>query len=379
MNPPAAVELWNNTIGIPCIALGQYERENTPAQRMRILGPLAFGNARIALNCPALAPSPTIPTSVHALRPTDIQHTGAMGDSLTAANGAKATTVVGVLVEYRGVSWSIGGDQNLQKVVTLPNIIRQYNSKLDGYSLGTGNRDSPKAGFSVAKAGAVSVEMPDQANMLVDRMIKTLGAVRFAADWKLVTFFIGGNDLCGYCKAKDRLSVANYKKNVKGALDILKARMPRTLVNFVTVLNVAELEDLHEGVRCQTLQNFLCDCAVDKKTREQVRVANIEYQRVTTELIDSGIYDTSNDFTVVRQPFMEHMKVPAKGDGSADFSYFSPDCFHFSQKGHEAAAIELWNNMMQKVGSKSTTWNLGATLQCPSTGNGYIYTSKNSA
>ena len=54
----------------------------------------------------------------------------------------------------------------------------------------------------------------------------------------------------------------------------------------------------------------MCDCAVNIKTREEVRVANLEYQKVTTEFIDSGIYDTSDDFTVDRQPFMEHMKVP---------------------------------------------------------------------
>lgn len=49
---------------------------------------------------------------------------------------------------------------------------------------------------------------------------------------------------------------------------------------------------------------------MNKKTREIVRVINIEYQKATNALIDSGIYDTSDDFTVVRQPFMEHMKVP---------------------------------------------------------------------
>ena len=42
--------------------------------------------------------------------------------------------------------------------------------------------------------------MPSQANILVERMIKALGAAKFSADWKLVTLFIGGNDLCGYCK-----------------------------------------------------------------------------------------------------------------------------------------------------------------------------------
>jgi len=123
----------------------------------------------------------------------------AMGDSLTAANGAKAFSIVAVLVEYRGVSWSIGGDGNLKTVVTLPNILRQFNSQLDGYSQGTGDRNSSKAGFNVAKAGAISSDMPSQANLLVERMIKALGAGKFAADWKLVTFFIGGNDLCAYC------------------------------------------------------------------------------------------------------------------------------------------------------------------------------------
>jgi hypothetical protein len=54
----------------------------------------------------------------------------------------------------------------------------------------------------------------------------------------------------------------------------------------------------------------MCVCAVDKKTRPLIRNASAEYQRATTALIDSGIYDTSDDFTVVRQPFMEHMKVP---------------------------------------------------------------------
>ena len=54
----------------------------------------------------------------------------------------------------------------------------------------------------------------------------------------------------------------------------------------------------------------MCVCAVNKNTRDIVRVANIDYQRATSALIDSGIYDTSDDFTVVRQPFMEKMKVP---------------------------------------------------------------------
>ena len=33
-------------------------------------------------------------------------------------------------------------------------------------------------------------------------------------------------------------------------------------------------------------------------------------------------------------------------DGSGDESYFSPDCFHFSAKGHALGAKEIWNNMV---------------------------------
>ncbi|CAF1348557.1 unnamed protein product [Rotaria magnacalcarata] len=368
------------TLILTCgIAIVASNRAHTPWERAKLLGPLAFTDARVDFQCTALTPSPTVPTSVHALRPADIKYIGAIGDSLTAANGAKAWTIIGLLTENRGVSWSIGGERDLSSVVTLPNIMREFNFKLYGQSSGNGNQNSSSAVFNVAKPGAVSADMPGQANLLVDRMIEYLGVNKFNSEWKLVTFFIGGNDLCAYCEDTNRYSASAYKSNVQTTLNILRDRMPRTIVNFVTVLNVAELEDLHEGVVCTNMQGFLCDCAIKPDTREQVRVANLAYQKVTNELIDSGIYDVKNDFTVVRQPFMEHMKVPNKpNNGGPDFDYFAPDCFHFSTKGHEAAAIELWNNMMEKVGQKTTLWDLKDTLKCPSAGNGYIYTSKNS-
>ena len=60
--------------------------------------------------------SATVPTSVHALRPGDIQCVAAMGDSLTAAMGAKAKTVIGVLGENRGNDQFIRLDPNLIRV-----------------------------------------------------------------------------------------------------------------------------------------------------------------------------------------------------------------------------------------------------------------------
>jgi hypothetical protein len=48
--------------------------------------------------------SETVPTSVHALRPGDIDIIGALGDSLTAGNGGMATNVFQVTVESKGLN-----------------------------------------------------------------------------------------------------------------------------------------------------------------------------------------------------------------------------------------------------------------------------------
>jgi phospholipase B1 len=76
------------------------------------------------------------------------------------------------------------------------------------------------------------------------------------------------------------------------------------------------------------------------------------FQRGVEDLISSGRYDTKDDFTVVVQPFMTKMSPPLTSTGSADYSYFAPDCFHFSTKGHQAAAVELWNSLVRKFITK---------------------------
>lgn len=55
------------------------------------------------------------PTSVHRLRPGDIDVVGAMGDSLVAGNGALEEYAMGTLIEYRGVSWAAGTCNRLSK------------------------------------------------------------------------------------------------------------------------------------------------------------------------------------------------------------------------------------------------------------------------
>lgn len=102
-------------------------------------------------------------------------------------------------------------------------------------------------------------------------------------------------------------------------------------------------------------------------------------QSAMRELIDSGRYDTHDNFTVVLQPFFREIFLPKLQvktirfgslsclvflasflfsftvfltasflkDGRPDRSYFSPDCFHLSQKAHTLMARSLWNNMVR--------------------------------
>lgn len=60
------------------------------------------------MTAPGLGRSAVRPTSVHRLRPGDIDVVGAMGDSLVAGNGALEEFAMGTLIEYRGVSWAAG-------------------------------------------------------------------------------------------------------------------------------------------------------------------------------------------------------------------------------------------------------------------------------
>lgn len=117
------------------------------------------------------------------------------------------------------------------------------------------------------------------------------------------------------------------------------------------------------------------------------------------ELIDSGRYDTHNNFTVVLQPFFREVFLPklevgadtpetinipygvfihlfllipvnpisfSYKNGQPDRSYFSPDCFHLSQKAHTLMARALWNNMvgfiLLQVKSRNVFWPMWSDI-----------------
>ncbi|XP_050171347.1 phospholipase B1, membrane-associated [Myiozetetes cayanensis] len=338
--------------------------------------------------CTDRDPSDTVPVSVHNLKPADIRVIAAVGDSITAANGAgsKPHDVLNVLVQYRGLSWSVGGNENISTVTTLPNILREFNPTLVGYSTGTGSENSQNAALNQAVAGARAEDVPQQVRKLVDRM-KNNTRINFQTDWKLITLFIGGNDLCSFCEDPAHHSPENYTYNLQTALDLLHKEVPRAYVNLVTILSIETLRELHalKNNSCpKLLMRILCPCVITPKdnSNELKRLIyfNRRYQERTRQLVESGRYDTKDDFTVVMQPFLTNMDMPKTQEGLPDDSYFAPDCFHFSQKTHSQAARGLWNNMLEPLGEKRDNQSMEEEilLKCPNAAVPFLRTYKNS-
>ena len=67
--------------------------------------------------------------------------------------------------------------------------------------------------LNVARGGATNRQMKDQAEHLVEKLLdnnKTEDHIDFNNDWKLVTLFIGGNDLCRICNDWVSLDLTNH-------------------------------------------------------------------------------------------------------------------------------------------------------------------------
>lgn len=339
-------------------------------------GKLKSAVADPSFACTPYGPSASKPTSVHQLLPGDVDVVMAMGDSLTAAFGAGAGSIFSVFTEYRGMSWSIGGDNTVAKTFTLPNILKNYNPNVKGFSVGTGKTNNANSKLNVAVTGAIAQDLLSQAKELVKRL-QSDTTYDIKNSWKMLTLFIGANNLCDVCTDPANNGPDAVQAGIEAALDYVKANVPRVFVNLVPVVDVTELGAVN-SLWCDFLHPWLCECAVGNDAQiGQTRTAAQDMGLRLYTIRDQPKYNNADDFTIVVQPFFSDVTVPTTSDGSADLSYFAPDCFHFSQKGHANSALGLWNNLVEKVGEKKTYWRVGEATECPAPGD-YLWTNKNS-
>ncbi|KAK4882882.1 hypothetical protein RN001_006201 [Aquatica leii] len=328
----------------------------------------------------------TKPSSVHKLRPGDIDIIAAMGDSLIAGSGALEEWALGNMIEHRGISWCIGGQDTWRTYLTLPNILKEFNPNLTGYSTGTGELLSKNSQLNVAFPVASDDDALKQAKMLVGRM-KKLKNINITESWKMITVFFGANDICSsQCFNKEETSPEIHANNLMDALDYLQKHLPRTFVNLIPVIDVTVSVRLKRSIMCRLMHFLYCTCFHRNGGDPMTILPKMtkKYQSAEEKLIASGRYENRDDFTVVLQPFIKFFNAPDDPfrlhDEAIDISYITHDCFHFSQKGHALGANMLWNNLLQPVGFKSTESPnfIMEQFLCPTNKTPYIFTNKNS-
>ncbi|VCW68788.1 unnamed protein product [Gulo gulo] len=305
-----------------------------------------------------------------------------MGDSLTTALGAQPSNSSDLPMSWRGLSWSIGGDGILDMHTTLPNILKKFNPHIVGFSTGALEET---AGLNVATEGARAKDMPTQARALLERM-KNQPEIDFESDWKLITLFIGSNDVCHYCESPEVHSAGEYIQHIQQALDIFCEELPRAFINVVEVMDLAGLHPGQSG-KCDPPLTAQSNCTCLRRSQDnslelqELKQVNWNFQSGISRLSYGSRYLQREDFAVVVQPFFRNTLVPLNSRGGTDLTFFSEDCFHFSERGHAEMAIALWNNMLEPVGQKTTSNNFTHSrtkLKCPSPESPYLHTLRNS-
>lgn len=295
--------------------------------------------------CPRLPARPP-PSSIKDLRPVDVRAVAAIGDSIACGTNALSTNWFN-LKRYRGLAYCIGGDAGR---VTLPNILGQISGRpVIGPSTGIGEGER---NCNAADGGAVTADVPAQ----VDRMIAALKSrmgTAYETNWKVVTLYIGSNNLCEVCKdARRRVENGKeqYERHLRASFDRLTA-MPRTFVSVVSDIDCTLLAPF-KGPFCGAALAFVCDCCstTDARKHAIVREVRLEYRQVLyqlqTEYAARMKAERRDDFAIVVQPFLEDMHIPDK-------SFLSKaDCFHPSGIGQAWFAVGLFNSMTQPVGQK---------------------------
>jgi len=326
-------------------------------------------NKPIAEAVPMTAACPSIPipadtNSVHQLKPGHIKVVMAMGDSISAAMSAKDSSLIN-LNEWRGISFSIGGDAGVN---TMPNLLKQFTAP--GYpigpSIGTGSRTSAGTGLNGAVSGAINVDMLSQAQWLA-ASLRANTKINFTADWKVLTIWIGSNNLCDVCDEPADNNADDFERHVTAALDYLYTNVPRLFVNLLQNLDVSILNEVKDGT-CGALHVVECNCiATTPAKRSSVQAAVKDYWARVDKIAANFAARNNQQFAVVSQPFLMQSEIYNR-------SYLSAaDCFHPSAVAHSAAATALWNSMITPRAQKKLSWDPATPALC-ATESSLLYT-----
>jgi len=339
-------------------------------------------------SCKKLPPPPPS-NDVNKLRPGNIKAVMAVGDSISAGFAMRTGHFWDILelLEFRGDVFSAGG--NLGSI-TLPNFLKFYNPDLQGPSMGVslpldvykwqGHLVQPWfpniTHLNAGQSSANIKDVPAQVDYLVDQLQTTYSkTVDFNKDWKLLTIFIGANDVCPSCSRYDGDPVKNgdyYETTLRGIINQIYTKIPRVFVNLMPVLKITQVYDISRtSPYCMfmwdTICSHECGCMTAKDSTPEKRkimdLTTLEFTKrmyiVAKEWEDKKL----TNFTVKIQPFLTNLTIPLDL-GTLFLSQL--DCFHPSTLANGAFTIGLWNNMLSPPEKKSNTIPVfGLEIMCP--------------
>lgn len=345
-------------------------------------------------DCPAMEGREEVPQSVHDLRPDDFKVVMGLGDSVLAGFGAKLFTLLEtqLINEYRGISFAMGGDPH---TTTIPSFLKHYRADLVGASRGTHLVElchgafcppdeiayRPQSDvFNAAQSGAMSSNLGLETTYLLQQ-VRHHRLVNVTTDWKLLTVFIGTNDVCQMgCKQALISPGATGSPDAFEAklwlnLERIRERLPRTLVTIMQLPDASQVQwfaGRHR--RCQLAAPMIhmeCPCAMlGEEERWEMRLMtadlNERIERVAARLNEATRAKepdrTKQDFGVIVMPFMRETDLR---DDVPQHFMSKLDCFHPSNTAHKSMAMLYWRSLFLPASERPT--KLGEELQvyCP--------------
>ncbi|EFO25244.2 hypothetical protein LOAG_03244 [Loa loa] len=312
--------------------------------------------SRKTFSCPKIKNDFVTGTDTGDLSPEDIGIIAAMGDSLATGTGLWPQTDI----EFRGAAFPIGGDATIDGLVTIANILHEFNDKLIGVSHGMGTKfQLPYHQLNVAESGATSSSVPLQAKELVKRL-NALREVDINSGWTMVIITIGTEEICKVCRAPD------YDALLESLL-ILNQGIQNALVILVGPIHVSS--SYH---REANLLKSRCACSMDKSDKFMKELSK-EWTKAFVRLQAhfEQPYIKRQKFGLLALPMLTiTSRYPS--------SLFIPNRPLLNRKGHTYAAKWLWNRLIT-----GPTYNLSSTVlsqdsyYCPSMGCPYFRTPAN--
>ncbi|CAG9534854.1 unnamed protein product [Cercopithifilaria johnstoni] len=312
--------------------------------------------SRKTFSCPKIKNDFVTGTDTGDLSPEDIGIIAAMGDSLATGKGLWPQTDI----EFRGAAFPIGGDATIDGLVTIANILREFNDKLVGVSHGMGTKfQLPYHQLNVAESGASSSSIPLQAKELVKRL-KALREVDVNNEWTMVIITIGTDEICKVCEAPD------YNALLESLL-ILNQGIQNALVILLGPIHIS-----FSHQREANLLKSRCACS-KKKSDEFMKELSREWTKAFAQLqahFEQPLIKRQK-FGVLALPILTiTSRYPS--------SLFIPNLPLLNRKGHSYATKWLWNRLMT-----GPTYNLSLAVlsqdsyYCPSMGCPYFRTPAN--